>query len=78
MVKAPLSGAVDLIEDGVTGVLFDLDVQKAADTLEPYLRDPGRLRAMRAATYADAAQYDLEPVARAALEIYNDLRAPEV
>ena len=78
VVKAPLSGAVDLIEDGVTGVLFDLDVQKAADTLEPYLRDPGRLRAMRAATYADAAQYDLEPVARAALEIYNDLRAPEV
>jgi len=76
--RAPLSGAVDVIQDGVTGVLFDLDVQKATDTLEPYLRDPGRLRAMRAATYADAAQYDLEPVARAALEIYNDLRAPEV
>lgn len=70
--KAPLSGAVDLIEDGVTGVLFDLAVQKAADTLEPYLRNPERLRAMRPATYADAAQYDLEPVARAALKIYND------
>ncbi len=76
--KAPLSGAVDLIEDGVTGVLFDLDVQKAADTLEPYLRNPERLRAMRAATYADAAQYDLEPVARAALKIYNDSAALEV
>ena len=71
VVRAPLSGAVDLIEDGVTGVLFDLDVQKAADTLEPYLRNPERLRAMRPAAYADAAQYDLEPVARAALEIYN-------
>ena len=70
--KAPLSGAVNLIEDGVTGVLFDLDVQKAADTLAPYFRNPERLRSLRAATYADAAQYDLEPVARAALEIYND------
>ncbi len=69
--RAPLSGAVDLIEDGVTGVLFGLDVRKAADTLEPYLRNPERLRAMRPATYADAAQYDLEPVARAALEIYS-------
>ena len=76
--KAPLSGAVDLVEDGVTGVLFDLDVQQAADTLEPYLRNPERLRAMRPATYADAAQYDLEPVARAALRIYNDLGALEV
>lgn len=76
--KAPLSGAVDLIEDGVTGLLFDLDVRKAADTLEPYLRNPERLRAMRAATYADAAQYDLEPVARAALRIYNDSGALEV
>ena len=70
--RAPLSGAVDLIKNNVTGVLFDLDVQKAADTLEPYLRNPERLRAMRAATRADAAQYDLQPVARAALEIYND------
>ena len=70
--KAPLSGAVDLIEDGVTGVLFDLDVRKAADTLEPYFRNPERLRHMRAAAYADAAQYDLIPVARAALEIYDD------
>jgi glycosyltransferase involved in cell wall biosynthesis len=68
--KAPLSGAVDLIEDGVTGVLFDLDIEKAADTLEPYFRDPQKLRAMRPATYADAAQYDLAPVALAALAIY--------
>lgn len=69
--KAPLSGAVDLIEDGVTGVLFDLDVQKAVDTLEPYFRNPERLRDMRPASYADAMQYDLGPVARAALEIYD-------
>ncbi len=69
--KAPLSGAVDLVEDGVNGVLFDLDIQKAANTLEPYFRQPEKLRAMRPATYADAAQYDLEPVALAALEIYT-------
>ncbi len=68
--KAALSGAVDLVEDGVNGVLFDLDIEKAANTLEPYFRYPEKLRAMRPATYADAAQYDLEPVAKAALEIY--------
>ena len=56
----------------MTGVLFGLDVRKAADTLEPYFRNPERLRHMRAAAYADAAQYDLIPVARAALEIYDD------
>jgi glycosyltransferase involved in cell wall biosynthesis len=68
--KAPLSGAVDLIEDGINGVLFDLNIQEAANALEPYFRHPEKLRAMRQATYADAAQYDLEPVALAALEIY--------
>jgi glycosyltransferase involved in cell wall biosynthesis len=69
--KAPLSGAVDLIEDGINGVLFDLNVQEAANTLEPYFRNPEKLRAMRQATQADAAQYDLEPVAMAALAIYQ-------
>ncbi len=69
--NAPLSGAVDLIRDGVTGVLFDLDLEHAVAQLEPVLKDSARLRAMRQAVYEDAAQYDLDPVAQAALHIYQ-------
>jgi glycosyltransferase involved in cell wall biosynthesis len=69
--NAPLSGAVDLISNGVTGVLFDLDLECAVAQLEPFLRDPVRLRAMRQATREDADQYDLARVAQAALDIYR-------
>jgi glycosyltransferase involved in cell wall biosynthesis len=68
---SPLSGASALIEEGVTGATFALDdAPRAAQQLEPYLRDPARLRAMRAATASSAAQYDLEPVAERMVEAY--------
>jgi glycogen synthase len=69
---SPLSGASDLVLDGHTGVIFPVaDLERAADILEPYLRDPSRLRAMRAATRADAERFDLEPVALQMLEVYE-------
>ena len=69
---SPLSGASDLVLDGQTGVIFPVaDGQRAADILEPYLRDPSRLRAMRSATRADAQRFDLEPVALRMLEVYE-------
>ena len=69
---SPLSGASDLIRDGQTGVVFPMgDVKRAADLLEPYLRDPSRLRAMRPATREDAQRFDLEPVAKQMLTVYE-------
>jgi glycosyltransferase involved in cell wall biosynthesis len=69
---SPLSGASDLVLDGQTGVIFPVNnLEGAADLLEPYLRDPARLRAMRAATRADARRFDLEPVAKQMLEVYE-------
>ena len=69
---SPLSGASDLVRDGQTGVIFPVDdVERAADLLEPALRDPARLRAMRPATREDAQRFDLEPVAKQMLEVYE-------
>jgi glycosyltransferase involved in cell wall biosynthesis len=69
---SPLSGAAALIEPGVTGGTFTLeDASAAAAQLEPYLRDPARLRAMRAATASSANAYDLEPVAERMAEAYR-------
>ena len=69
---SPLSGASDLVLDGQTGVTFPVgDLDRAADLLEPYLRDPARLRAMRAATRADAERFDLEPAALPMLTVYE-------
>ena len=69
---SPLSGASDLVLDGQTGVIFPIDnLERAADLLEPYLRDPARLRAMRSATREDAERFDLEPVALQMLTVYE-------
>ncbi len=69
---SPLSGASDLVLDAQTGVIFPVaDLERAADLLEPYLRDPARLRAMRPATREDAQRFDLEPVALQMLEVYE-------
>jgi glycosyltransferase involved in cell wall biosynthesis len=68
--RAALSGAVDLIEDGVDGVLFDLEIEQAVAQLEPVLRDPARLRAMREPTLVRASRFDLGAVAAQALEVY--------
>ena len=69
---SPLSGASDLVVNGQTGLIFPVnDLQRAADILEPYLRDPARLRAMRPATREDAERFDLEPVALQMLTVYE-------
>lgn len=69
---SPLSGASDLVVDGQTGVIFPAsNLERAADLLEPYLRDPARLRAMRPATREDAERFDLEPVALQMLSVYE-------
>ena len=69
---SPLSGASDLVLNGQTGVIFPVDnLERAADLLEPALRDPSRLRAMRTATREDVQRFDLEPVAKQMLEVYE-------
>ena len=69
---SPLSGASDLVVNGQTGVIFPVDdLERAADLLEPYLRDPARLRAMRPATREDAERFNLEPVALQMLTVYK-------
>jgi glycosyltransferase involved in cell wall biosynthesis len=73
---SPLSGASDLVRDGETGVLFPVDdLEAATDRLEAYLRDPARLRAMRSAVSEDAKHFDLEPMAREAVALYERSRA---
>ncbi len=72
VMQAPLSGAVTLVGDGETGVLFPPDAVAAADKLSPWLEDPNALRSLERACRLDAERYDLEAVGRAAVLLYRN------
>ncbi|URW76206.1 glycosyltransferase family 1 protein [Sphingomonas donggukensis] len=71
VVAARATGAVDLIEEGVTGHLVPpRDVAAYADAIERLVRDDATRRAMGAAGHARAATYQWDRINHAVLDTY--------
>jgi phosphatidylinositol alpha 1,6-mannosyltransferase len=71
VVAARATGAVDLIEDGVTGYLVDpTDIAGYADAIARIVADPQLKASMGAAGHADAAGYLWDTANQAVLDTY--------
>lgn len=76
VVAARATGAVDLIEDGVTGYLVPArDVDAYADAIATYAQDDTARRAAGAAGHARAAAYEWGAVNQAVLDAYLEVMA---
>ena len=76
VVAARATGAVDLIEEGVTGYLVPpRDVIAYADAIERLARDDTARHAAGAAGHARAAAYEWEAVNAAAVQAYMEVMA---
>ncbi len=74
VVAARATGAVDLIEQGVTGFLVDpTDVAGYADAIETLVRDPALRHRFSLAGRARAAGYVWETANQAVLDAYLEL-----
>lgn len=71
VVAARATGAVDLIDDGVTGVLVPpRDVTAYADAFQRIIRDAELRSAMGAAGHAKAQRYRWDTANQAVLDAY--------
>ncbi|RZM34416.1 MAG: glycosyltransferase, partial [Sphingomonas sp.] len=71
VVAARASGAVGLIDDGVTGLIVPpTDIQGYADALQRYCEDDAFRRAAGAAGHAKAAGYKWDTINQAVLDTY--------
>ena len=74
VVAARATGAVDLVEDGVTGFLVDpKDIAGYADAIERIVADPALKASMGEAGHAKAAQYRWDTANQAVLDTYLEL-----
>lgn len=77
VVAARATGAVDLVEDGVTGFLVDpADIDGYADAIARIVADPALRRAMGAAGHQKAQRYRWDTANQAVLDAYLELAAP--
>ncbi|NJC33388.1 glycosyltransferase involved in cell wall biosynthesis [Sphingomonas jejuensis] len=77
VVAARATGAVDLVEDGVTGFLVDpADIDGYADAIAHIVADPALRRAMGAAGHQKAQRYRWDTANQAVLDAYLELAAP--
>lgn len=77
VVAARATGAVDLVEDGVTGFLVDpADIDGYADAIARVVADPALRRAMGEAGHQKAQRYRWDTANQAVLDAYMDLAAP--
>ena len=76
VVAARATGAVDLVEDGVTGFLVEpTDVTGYADAIARIVADPGLRDRMGSAGAASAAAYRWDTANQAVLDTYLELHA---
>ena len=74
VVAARATGAVDLVEDGVTGFLVDpKDIAGYADAIERIVADPALKASMGEAGHAKAARYRWDTANQAVLDTYLEL-----
>jgi glycosyltransferase involved in cell wall biosynthesis len=74
VVAARATGAVDLIDDGKTGVLVPpRDVTAYADAFQRIIADPGLRRAMGVAGHAKAQRYRWDTANQAVLDAYLEM-----
>ena len=74
VVAARATGAVDLVEDGVTGFLVDpKDIAGYANAIERIVADPALKASMGEAGHAKAAQYRWDTANQAVLDTYLEL-----
>jgi len=76
VVAARATGAVDLVEEGVTGFLVPpRDVKAYADAIARFAEDPGLRNRTGAEGHARAAAYEWDRVNQAVLDLYLELMA---
>ncbi|TCP37182.1 glycosyltransferase family 1 protein [Sphingomonas sp. BK235] len=76
VVAARATGAVDLLDDGVTGLLVPpQDIQGYASAIATLARDPARRRAMGAAAHERAKSFRWDTANEAVLDVYRELLA---
>ncbi|MBB3692501.1 glycosyltransferase family 1 protein [Sphingomonas sp. BK580] len=76
VVAARATGAVDLLDDGVTGLLVTpRDVEGYAAAIATLARDPARRRAMGAAAHEHAKSFRWDTANEAVLDVYRELLA---
>lgn len=76
VVAARATGAVDLVEDGVTGFLVPpRDVSAYADAIARLVQDDDLRRSAGLAGHASAEQYEWDPVNEAVITSYLDMMA---
>ena len=77
VVAARATGAIDLVEDGVSGFLVEpRDVDGYADAIARVVAEPGLRAAMSAAGHARAAAWSWDGANAAVLRAYGELVGP--
>lgn len=70
-VKAP--GAVDILTDGVDGLLVDNDVEKFANALEKIIREPELREKLSRGTLKTSEKYSIDTISERMLNLYREV-----
>ena len=70
-VKAP--GAVDILTDGVDGLLVDNDVKKFADALEKIIREPELRGKLSRGALMTSEKYSIDTISERMLNLYREV-----
>ena len=70
-VKAP--GAVDILTDGLDGLLVDNDIEKFADALEKIIREPELREKLSQGALKTSERYSIDTISERMLNLYSEV-----
>jgi len=70
-VKAP--GAIDILTDGLDGLLVDNDTEKFADALEKIIRDPELREKLSRGALKTSEKYSIDTISERMLNLYREV-----